>query len=55
MNASELLQALLNLKEENPAIFDSLQIDIVNEDLDTYTVDKLTINKSCNKIEIWVS
>lgn len=55
MNASELLEALLNLKEDNPAIFDNMLIDIVNENLYVYTVDKLKVEKLFNKIEIWIS
>lgn len=56
MKANELLQALINLKEDNPAIFDKLLIDIVSEkELDVYTINELKIEKMFNKIEIWVS
>jgi hypothetical protein len=53
MKASEFLETLQRIKEENPAIFDSLKIEFADDDESYLKFDSITINKLYNKLKIY--
>jgi len=53
MKAKEFLKQLEMIKEENEAIFDQLEIEFEDNDINTLIFDSITINKLWNKLKIY--
>jgi hypothetical protein len=47
---SELLTTLETIKNDNPAIFDSLQIEISDPNFDTFCIENLYLDKNRNTL-----